>query len=179
MSQVQMGGGSSTTPTNVPTSFITGSGTATPAANILNILALDSTINNDNGVTTTASGNTVNVLLTNRATGSVTTTDATPTTALTFALGAVAGVYFVEGNIVAFDTTDTAGGAYTFTSGMRTTGAAATELGTEFKDSFEEAAMAAADFNILASGNNLIVQVVGIAAKSLDWNVSLTFRFVS
>jgi hypothetical protein len=119
------------------------------------------------------------VLLTNRATGSVSTTDATPTTALTLALGATPGVYFVEGNIVAFDTTDVAGGSYNFVSGMRTTGAAATEIGTEFKDSFEEAAMAASDFNIVASGNNLIVQVVGIAAKTIDWNVSLTFRFVS
>lgn len=163
----------------VPTSFVTNSGTAIPAANVITILASDSVANNDNGISTSGSGSTVTILLNNRATGAVTTTDATPTTALTFSLGATPGVYYIDGNITAFDVTDTAGGVYNFASGMRTTGAAATEIGTEFKDSFEEAAMSASDFNIIASGNTAILQVVGIAGKTINWNVYLTFRFVS
>jgi hypothetical protein len=166
-------------PPQVPTTFTTNSGTAVPVANNLNIFGIDSSANNDNGVFTNALGDTVNVVLSNRSTSVVSTANATPTTALTLSLGATPGVYFIEGNIVAFNTIDIAGGAYSFTSGMRTDGATATELGTEFKDSFEEAAMAPADFNIIASGNNVIVEVIGIAGKSIDWNVYLTYRFVS
>lgn len=166
-------------PPTVPTSFTTDSGIAVPAANNLNVFGIDSIVNNDNGIMTTGSGSTVNAVLTNRATGTVTTTDATPTTAITFSLGATPGVYYFRGSIVAYDLTDVAGGAYDFSTGFRTDGATATELGTEYKDVFEEAAMATADFNVLASGNNLIVQVVGIAAKTIDWNAEISYRFVS
>lgn len=151
------------------------------AAGNINLFGGSSTVNNDNGITTIGNPgtNTETITLTNRATGQVTTTDATPTTIITFPLGATPGVFYARGNVVAFDITDVAGGAYDFSTGARTTGAAGTELGTEYKDVFEEAAMATADFNIIVSGNNLIVQVVGIAGKTIDWNAELTYRFVS
>lgn len=150
------------------------------AGNIFVIGGTAST-NNDNGILVAgnAGTNTEVITLTNRQTGQVTTTDATPTTIITFALGATPGVFYLHGSIVAYDLTDVAGGAYDYSSGVRTTGAAATELGTEYKDVFEEAAMATADFNVIVSGNSLIVQVVGIAAKTIDWNAELTYRFVS
>lgn len=166
-------------PPTVATSYVTNSGTAVPAANVLNVLANQSVINNNNGTTTTGSGNTVTVILTNRQTGSVTTVDSTPTVALTFTLGAVPGVYFIEGDVVAYDLTDAAGAAYSFTSGSRTTGAAAIEIGTQFKDLFEEVAMAASDFTVTASGNTVVITVIGIAGKTIDWNCYLTYRFVS
>lgn len=166
-------------PPSVPTSFTTNSGVAVPSGNNLNILGIDSAANNDNGISTSGSGSTVDIILTNRSTGTVTTVDDTPTALLTFALGATPGVYIFEGNLIGFDTTDTAGGAYTFASGFRTTGAAAVEISTEFKDVFEEAAMAPCDFSIAASGNNFVLTVVGIAAKTIDWNAFLTFRVVS
>ena len=164
---------------SVPTTFVTNSGNAVPAANILNVLATDATTNNDNGILTTGSGSTVTVVLSNRQTATVTTTDATLTTALTFALSATPGVYFIEGNITAFDVTDTAGGVYNFASGVRSDGASATEIGVEFKDSFEEAAMATSDVFVTTSGNNSIIQVQGIAGKTINWNVVLNYRFVS
>lgn len=98
---------------------------------------------------------------------------------MTFALGATPGVYLIDGTVQAYDLTDVAGGAYTFAIGVRTTGATAVELGTEFKDIFEDSAMATADFNTTISGNNLIVTVIGIAAKTINWNAVLTYRFVS
>lgn len=164
----------------VPTQFTADDATvAVPAANNLNVFTNDTTANNDNGIRSTAAGSTMTIQLTNRATGTVTTANNTPTTILTFPLGATPGVYMFEGNIVAFDVTDTAGGAYSFVSGFRTTGAAGTEISTEFKDVFEEAAMAAADFSIAASANNFVLTVTGITAKTIDWNAYLTFRFVS
>ncbi len=165
-------------PPTVPTSFVTDLGTAVPAANVLNVPGGSSVVNNDNGLMTTGSGNTLTVELTNRQTGTVTTTDATPTTIITFALGAAPGVFYFRGSLAAFDKTDVAGGAYDYTSGVRTTGAAGVELGTEFKDEFEELAMENSDFNVIVSGNNFVVQVIGLAGKTIDWNADLNFRFV-
>jgi hypothetical protein len=172
-------------PPTVPTSFVTDNGTAVPAANILIIHGLDSSENNDNGIIAkggvvgTGTANEVDVVLTNRQTGTITTADATPTTILTFALSATPGVYYISGDIVAFDTTDTAGAAYGFISGIRSTGAAAVEIATELKDIFEEAALMAADFTVTTSGNNVLVNVIGIAAKTIDWSCMITYRFVS
>jgi hypothetical protein len=172
-------------PPSVPTSFVTNLGTAVPAANVLIVHGVQSNENNDNGIIAkggvvgTGTSNEVDIVLTNRQTGTATTTDATPTTILTFILGAAPGVYSVDGSLVAFDVTDAAGASYSFTSGVRTTGAAAIEIGTEFKDLFEEVAMATADFTVSASGNTLIIQVIGIAGKTIDWNCYLNYRLVN
>lgn len=172
-------------PPVVATSYTTDNGTAVPLANILIIHGTDSTENNDNGIIAkggvvgTGTANEVDIVLTNRATGTLTTADGSTQTALTFSLGATPGVYYFRGSIVAFDSTDIAGGAYDFTAGARTTGVAGTELGAEYKDIFEEVAMTNADFNVVVSGNNLVIQVIGIAAKTINWNVELTYRFVS
>lgn len=169
-------------PPAVPTAFHTDDGTAIPALNVLNVNGLDSIENNDNGLLTRANPNlsdNLQIILTNRATGTVTTVDGTPTISLTFALGAIPGVYYFQGDITAFDTTDIAGGAYSFVSAARTTGVAGVEIGTEFKDVLEEAAMAASDIAVSVSGNNFIVTVTGIAAKTINWNSFLTYRFVS
>lgn len=169
-------------PPTVATSYVTDvNSPAVPAANVLNVLGRETTANNDNGIRTDGSSgsNTLTVQLTNRATGAVTTIDATPTTALTFNLGAIPGVYFFEGFITAFDITDTSGGCYSFVSGARTTGGAGTEIGTEFKDVLEEVAMTTADFSVSVLGNNFLIVVTGINLKTINWNCYLTYRFVS
>lgn len=185
MSQVYKSLISGPVPPTVPTSFITQNGTGVPAANILLVNGFDSIENNDNGIITkggvvgTGTSNEVDIILTNRGTGQVSTANATPTTLFTFNLSATPGVYYIDGDIIAFNTTDTAGGSYNFVSGIRSTGAAAIEISTEFKDVFEEVAMTTCDFNINVSGNSVIVQVIGIAGKTINWNTYLTYRFVS
>jgi len=170
-------------PPSVPTQFTADDATiGVPTGNNLNVLSRDTTDNNDNGIQTTADPNgsaNFYIELTNRTTGIVTTTNATPTIVITFPLGATPGVYYFTGQLVAFDTTDTAGAAYSFESAVRTTGAAGIEIASEDKTIFEEAAMTTADFAFSVSANNAILEVTGIIAKSINWNCLLTYRFVS
>ncbi len=166
-------------PPDVPIQFTADSGIAVPALNNLNVFGVDSSLNNDNGISSVGAGSTLSIVLNNRLTGQVTTADATPTTVFSFNLGAVPGVYIFQGNLVAFNSTDTAGGGYTFISAFRTTGAATTEIAVEMKDVLEEAAMATADFSIASDGvNSVNLTVVGIAGKTINWNALLNFRFV-
>lgn len=170
-------------PPAVPTQFTADDATiGIPVANNLNLFSRDTTDNNDNGIQTTADPNgsaNYYVEVTNRTTGTTTTANATPTTVITFPLGATPGVYYFTGQLVAFDTTDTAGAAYSFESAVRTTGAAGIEIASEDKTIFEEAAMTAADFAFSVSANNATLEVTGIIAKSINWNCLLTYRFVS
>jgi hypothetical protein len=172
-------------PPQVPTSFVTQNGTAVPAANILIVHGIDSTENNASGITAkggvvgTGTSNEVDIVLTNRVRGTVTTANATPTTVISFALGVTPGVYTFSGDITAFDITDTAGASYGVISGIRTTGAAAIEIGTQFSTNFEEVAMTNADIDVTVSGNNVIFQVTGIAATTIDWDALFNYRFVS
>lgn len=182
MSQIYKTAAPGPPPPPVPTTFVTDvNSPAIPAVNILNVIGGDTAANNDVGLQTDGSsgGNNLTIQLTNRMTALTTTMDGTPTIMLTFPLSAVAGVYYLEGDLVAFDVTDAAGAAYSFSSAVRSTGVAATEIGTEFKDLFEEPAISAADFSISASGNTVIVTVTGILGKIIDWNCFLMYRFVS
>lgn len=173
-------------PPDVPTSFVTQNGTAVPAANILIVNALDSTENVDNGIITkggvvgTGTANEVDVVITNRATGTVSTTDATITTILTLPLGATPGVFYVYGNVQAFNVSTPAGAGYSFTGAFRTTGAGtAVELGTEYHDTFQEPVLTASDIFASVSGNNFILQIQGVVGLSINWNSLLEYRFVS
>ncbi len=185
MSQFYVGVTAAPLPPTVPTQFNTQNGNATPSGNILIINGFDSTENNDNGIISkggvagTGTVNEVDIILTNRSTGQVTTSDVTPTTIITFSLGATPGVFYINGDIAAYDLTDIAGGAYSFTSGARTDGVTATEIGTEFKDVLEDVAMITSDYAVSVSGNNVIISVIGIAGKTIHWNCYLTYRFVS
>jgi len=168
-------------PPTIPTSFVTDvNSPAVPAANILDVVGGFVSTNNINLIQTDGSsgGNVLTVQLTNIVQGFVGTADATPTTIITFPLGATPGTYKFDGNIEAYDITDVAGACYGYQIGIRTTGAAGTVIGVSFDDDFEEAAMATANFTVTASGNNLLVQVIGIAGKNIDWRAIATYRFV-
>lgn len=162
----------------VATSYVTDSGTATPAANILNILGNDSTTNNANGINTTGSGNTVTVLLTNRLQGSGTTVGAVTADIITFALGATPGTYSFEFRVSGFESTTPAGCGYSVFGTVRTTGVAATAVGTADVIVNEEAALNDCDIDIIASGNNAILRVTGVLGLSVDWGAVGLYTFI-
>ncbi len=182
MSQIYKGTASGPAPPSVATSYVTDvNSPAVPALNVLDVFGGDTTASSASGIRTDGSSgsNVLTVQLTNRVRGTLTTTDATPTTIITFPLGATPGVYEISGSVAAFDITDTAGASYGFTSGIRSTGAAAIEIGTQFTTNFEEVAMETADMDVTTSGNSIIIQVTGIAGKTIHWDALFTYRFVS
>lgn len=160
-------------PPTVPEQFTADDGTiGVPAANNFNLLSRATTANNYNGIQTTTDPNGSDnhyTELTNRLFGGVSTIDATPTTIVTFALGATPATFTLDGFISAFNSTGPAGAGYFFTAAVRTTGAAAVVIGVEFTSEFEEAALAASDVDVNVSGNNLVITVTGIAATPIDW----------
>ena len=192
MSQFFVGTTAGSLPPVVPTQFNTQDGNAVPSANILLFNAYDSRENNDNGVTTkggTAAGdppdtgigatNEMDIYLTNRATGTVTTANDTLTTILTLSAGA-AGTLYVYGNVQAYNASGPAAGTYSFSGGYRTTGAIVTELGIELHDEFEDPALVTADIFVSVDGaNNILVQVQGVLATVVNWNCLLEYRRVS
>lgn len=171
-------------PPSVATSYETQNGTAVPLANVLKVYGYDSNIDNDNGiiinggVVGTGTQNEVDVVLTNRVTGSVTTTDATPTTLATVSLGVDPGVFYSSGNILAYNTTDSEGASWSFSGSAVTTGVAGTEIGTDQKDAFKQTTLATAAFNFSISGNNATIVVTGVAGKTINWNCLFNYRFV-
>lgn len=180
MSQIYKSGISGPVPPSVATQYTADdSSTATPVANNLNVFSNDTNVNNDNGIQTRASGDTLTIQLTNRVTGTVTTTDATPTSLISLSLGATPGTYLVQGDLTAYNLTDTAGSSYTFVGSAITDGVTATEIGVENKNVFEQAAMITADFNIGVTGNTAFLEVIGIAGKTIHWDALFTYRFVS
>lgn len=159
-------------PPTVPTTFVTDvNSPAIPAANILNVLGNDTTSNNVNGIQTDGSSgsNTLTVQLTNRIQGVITTNGAATQTIFTFDLGATPASYMFEVNLTGFDTVTPTGTSYWFIAGARTNGITATVYGTN-EDFIEDAALAASDVNMTASGNNVLMTVTGVAGVNLNWN---------
>lgn len=177
MSQIYKSLASGPVPPTVPTSFVTDiNSPAIPAANILNEIGGSVTTNNNNGLQTDGSSgsNTLTIQLTNRITGSVTTTDATPTTLATFSLGATPAVFTFDIQIACFNATAINGDGYFISGSARTDGVTATLCGTPDKIVNEEV-VDTSDANMVVSGNSVVVQVTGIAANTHRWRTVATY----
>ena len=191
MSQFYIGPNGVPPPPSVPTNFETdignsnpsvSPGTAIPAANLIKILGRETSLNNDLGIQTDAdpnNGNVIYVELTNRIQNTTTTNNNTPTTITSFSLGTTPGVYTFDVNIAAFDVTDSLGIGYSIFGTERSDGKTAVIWGTPDKIVNEETGTSAADANIVASGNNVIIQITGITGKTINWNSISTYVFVS
>ena len=149
-------------------------------ADNLNLLGDDSTVNNTNGITVIgdAGTNTETVTLTNRLTGTGTTVGATTADLVTFSLGAVAGAYNFELKVIGFNASTPASTGFTVLGTMRTDGATATIEAVPDETPIENVALITCDVDMIASVNNLIIRVLGVAGLTINWNVLATYVFI-
>ncbi len=205
MSQIYKPISSSITPipptvaTSYDTDFLT---TAVPALNVLQVKSIGFSASNvvvnpvplntpagtyTNGLQTIGSsgaGNLLSIGLTNRFSATTTTSDGAgqSQTIFTFPLGAVAGAYEFDVKLVAYNVTDSLSSSYYYNFGCRTTGANAPYTANSSPLQFnEETTMSAVIVApVINNGaNTFTLTLTGIAAKVINWNVVVTFLFVS
>lgn len=171
-------------PPTIPTSFVTDSGTAIPAADILIVDGFDSSENNDNGIITkggvvgTGTANEVDVVLTNRGVVTGTTIGAVTTTATLFSPtnnSAFTYKVFITGRETG--TGDCAGGSI---EGLaKKNGGAVTVVGDSDTLDEEDISLTGVDWSVTASAGDLVVNFIGIAATTINWKCTFTYQQVT
>ena len=174
MSQAgQINSASGPVPPAVPTSFVTDvNSPSVPVASIENVIGGQTSVDTVAGIRTDGSSgsNTLTVQLTNRLQGTVTTAGAVTSTVITFSLGATPAAYKFHFEMTAFNSATPAGLGYSIEASARTTGLAATIISIPDADEDEDVAFATADWAVIASGNNILLQAVGVAALTINWS---------
>lgn len=99
---------------------------------------------------------------------SATTVGAVTADVITIPLGAVAGTFQFEARVKAYTTTGPAGAGYNIYATFTTDGAASTLVGNQVILN-EDVSLTAADASFVASGNNAVLQVLGVAALTINW----------
>ena len=153
-----------------------------PTANNIFLVGGTTNVNNTNGIVTSgnAGTSTETVSLTNRITGTATTTDAaTPQTVYSFSLGATPATYLLEVRVVGFNVTDNLSAGYTSYRVLRTTGAAAVQISATPGIISEETTMTGVVVTNSVSGNNATLTVNGLAGKTINWYALTTYILVS
>lgn len=135
------------------------------------------------GVGLTSTGvavtNTITFTLDNSNEGITTTVGAVTGDVLTIPMGAVPGTLTIEARVSAFDAVTPSGAGYQLIAMFRTTGVAATQIGTTENVINEEAALATANADFLASGNNVVLRVTGVVGLTIDWKAFSIYTMVT
>jgi len=166
MSQVYLS--TKSTPT-VPTSFITDDGTAVPVLNNLNLIGGSTTVNDSDGLRIIGSGNTATVQITNRLFGTGSTVNAVTDDLVSFSLGGSVAVYNFRFQVVGRDTGTGNGVGYNVSATFKTDGVTATRINTPWSEDDEAGTLEDASVDIVASSNNVIVRVTGVAGQTISW----------
>jgi len=103
------------------------------------------------------------------ARGNGSTVGAVTADLLTWTMPSSPCVIVFDSRVAGFDSVTPAGVGYNVFGSVRTDGVTATLVGTPDKVINEEAALAAADANLVVSGNSAIVRVTGVAGLTLSW----------
>lgn len=154
------------------TQVTTDDGVVTPSGGNVNLLANDTTANNDNGITVDGTvPNTATILITNRLQGTGTSTNASSADLITFALdGDDPRVYRFDFQVAGRSTAGSfvgEGTTYFVTGAGRTDSATATVIGSAFQDVDEDNDLSGSSIALVASGNNIILRAVGIAGETI------------
>ncbi len=94
---------------------------------------------------------------------------------ITLALGATPGTYSILANISAFEPTTPAGAQYFIIGCVRTDGANASLVGLPDPTINEDAALIAANCDIVVSGNNAIIRATGVAGLTINWSSKIQY----
>lgn len=172
MSHWDLGTTAGNLPPTVPTSFVTDSGTAIPAANILNV-------NGSNGVVTSANpsgSNNLVISLQNSLIGQSTTVGATTADILTVDL-ATAGTYTFEARISGYSTAGGNGVGMSRIATFLSDGVTATII--DDSDGFDHTSVPLidTDANYIASGRNAVLRLLGEAGFTINWGAFQAYVF--
>ena len=151
------------------------------AAGNVTLVASSSDDFSESGITTVGGTNTLTVTLTNRKTGQVTTTDASTTNIISLALGAVESVYAITGYITPMIKSGAStgdGASYYFDSAFRTDGATATKIASDENTTLEDVSLESASITLTVSGGNALLNVIGLAGTTINWDAIILFRRV-
>ncbi len=167
-------------PPIIPTSFDTDDGTAIPAANILNVNGIDSTENNVNGILTRATpdlSDNLQIIITNRLQGTVSTVGAATSTLISFT-PTVIGTYSFEFRIAAYNTTSLLGAGASVFGAIRFDGVNANICDLFDEINNDEGAMSGTDISITTSVATMNLQVTGYALQTINWSAVGLYTFV-
>jgi hypothetical protein len=169
---IQDTSGSGPVPPEVATSYDLDTGTAIPSGNILNVNGDSISTDSVNGIQTVANPNlsqNLEIALTNRLVGTASSVNASVEDIITFTLGATDLVYRFWFYIAGRDTATGDGVGYTIEGSVRTDGAAATVISVPNQDNDEDASLILATADLVASGNDIILQVTGVAGQTISY----------
>lgn len=170
MSQFYQGVTAGVLPPSVPTSFVTDSGTATPAANTLNVITPGG---GTTGITTTGSGNNLTISLTNFSVGTGTTVGATTADLITISPTDLKS-FSVQSLIAGYDAAnDQMYGGELLGTGRKN--GTVTIIGGPDKTIGNDAALVSADYDLVASGASFVVRVTGVAGRTIIWGARLNY----
>jgi len=167
MSQVFLGMSSSGTP-QIPTSFVTDSGTAVPAANVLNVVTPGS---GTQGIMTSGAGNTVTITLTDTTvTGTAQTVNAgTANISVNIPVATSNSVVSIRANLAGYAKTSGLAIGGELIGAVRNVGGVLTVIGTPDLTRNNDGALATWNATLVTSGTNAQVQVQGVNTFTINW----------
>jgi hypothetical protein len=139
-----------------------------PIGNTGNPPTIGSITSIDGSITVTLGPGTIDLSVTDTHNGTATTVGATTANIITIPLGGTPGTFQFEARVKAFESTTPTGAGYNVFATFITDGTTATLIGNQ--DTFNESTtLDTADSYFLASGNNAVLQVLGVTALTINW----------
>lgn len=111
--------------------------------------------------------------------GSATTVGAVTANIITLALGATPATYILEARVAAFESSNPAGGGVWALGTFITNGITSTLIASDSSDTFFSAPLATAAVDWIASGNNAILRVTGVALLTINWTANGEYEVVT
>ena len=123
----------------------------------------------DGSLIVTNGAGSIDLSITDTHTGTATTIDAVTANIITIPLGATPATFQFDARVKTFDTTSPTAAGYNIFSTFVTDGTTATLIGNQ--SIFNESpVLSAGDSYFIASGNNAVLQVLGVLGFTLHWS---------